>query len=59
MTHKTQRPRPEQQPAEQSPMPKTTGYTREDLRRDTYVPSRKEVSGSPRQHEFANRHADY
>lgn len=31
-----------------------SGFTSDDLRRDTYVPS-PQVSGSPRQHESANR----
>jgi hypothetical protein len=29
-------------------------FTRDDLQRDTYVPS-PQISGSPRQHESANR----
>jgi hypothetical protein len=33
---------------------KDWAFTRDDLQRDTYVPS-PQVSGSPRQHESANR----
>jgi len=53
MKKRTPGPQPERQPAEKHER-RETGYTREDLRRDTYVPGR-DVSGSPRPHESANR----
>lgn len=52
---KTQRPRPKQQIEKKTSPPQQAGYSRDDLRRDTYVPSR-DVLGSPRQHKSANRH---
>jgi hypothetical protein len=57
MNKQTQRPRPEQHHGVAKSPPTSSGYTREDLRRDTYVPA-SQSHGSPRAHEFASNHDD-
>lgn len=54
MDKQLQRPRPQQQDGSGKSPPKSSGYTREDLRRDTYVPTSSQAHGTPRGHEFAN-----